>query len=194
MNAALLGPRDEILEFLRRPFELGTLRVSVLSVLVGLLLLIALLVMVKIVRRTLRNRILPRAGRTPAVAIAVSTLAGYVLLLIGIPVILPVIKSDVHQVEAALLAAAGSVPDVLEKPEPQVRFMGFGDSSLDFELRVWSESLFDRPNKLRSQVNFKIWEELKRQGIEIPYPQRDLYVKELPASVLNRQRDGAPDA
>ncbi len=91
-------------------------------------------------------------------------------------------RSDVHQVEAALLAAAQGCADVLAKPEPQVRFIGFGDSSLDFELRVWSESLYNRPNKLRSQVNFRIWEEFKRQGIEIPYPQRDLYVKEFPSA------------
>src|SRR5690606_925167 len=90
-------------------------------------------------------------------------------------------NSDVHRVEAALLAAAAASPDVLPHPEPQVHFMGFGDSSLDFELRIWSETLIERPNKLRSQVNFKIWEQFKKDGIEIPYPQRDLYIKEFPA-------------
>jgi small-conductance mechanosensitive channel len=90
-------------------------------------------------------------------------------------------QSDVRAVETALLAAAAACPDVLVNPEPQVRFMGFGESSLDFELRVWSESLYNRPNKLRSQVNFLIWEEFQRRGIQIPYPQRDLYVKEWPS-------------
>ena len=89
-------------------------------------------------------------------------------------------QSDVHAVEAALLAAAQACPDVLSDPPPQVRLMGFGDSSIDFQLRVWSESLYDRPNKLRSQVNFRIWDEFQRRGIQIPYPQRDLYVKEWP--------------
>jgi small-conductance mechanosensitive channel len=299
-GTAMLSRMAEILELLRRPFELGSLRVSVLSVLVGLGLFVVLLLAVRIARRTLRNRILPRAGLTPAVAIATSTLAGYALMVLGTLVILPVMlpgfnldtlslmlgavslgvgfglrniadnfmsglillverpikigdridvgglegqvieirarsttvrtndnvdiivpnsefvsnrvtnlshndnvirfripvgvhyKSDVRQVESALLAAARGCADVLDKPEPQVRFMGFGDSSLDFELRVWSESLHNRPNKLRSQVNFRIWEEFKRQGIEIPYPQRDLYVKEFPAPTAPRPNLAEP--
>lgn len=85
------------------------------------------------------------------------------------------------EVEAALLAAAKASPDVLERPEPGVRFMSFGDSALNFELRVWSESLHHRPNALRSQVNRNIWFEFQRRGIQIPYPQQDIYVKELPS-------------
>lgn len=68
--------------------------------------------------------------------------------------------------------------------------MGFGDSSLDFEVRVWSETLYKRPNALRSQVNFKIWETFKERGIEIPYPQRDVYLKELPRRVAADQAEG----
>jgi small-conductance mechanosensitive channel len=89
-------------------------------------------------------------------------------------------KSDVHMVAAALLEAAGEVEAVLVDPPPAAMFVGFGDSSLDFELWVWTESRMSRPTRLRSEVNYKIWEKLKAHGIEVPYPQRDVYIKEAP--------------
>lgn len=89
-------------------------------------------------------------------------------------------QSDIEQVERALLEAAKDCPNALPHPEPGVRFLAFGDSSLDFELRIWSESLQDRPNAFRSEVNKAIWHSFKKHGIEIPYPQRDLYLKEWP--------------
>ena len=88
--------------------------------------------------------------------------------------------SDIEVVEKALLEAVKDCPNALPEPAPGVRFMGFGDSSLDFELRVWSEALHDRPNAFRSEVNKAIWHSLKRHQIEIPYPQRDLYIKQMP--------------
>lgn len=277
-----------VYEFINHPFEIGTLRISIASVLLGILLMTLLVIGVRFFKRLLRVRFLPRAGLNVGVATAVSTLVGYILIVVGALIILPVMlpgfnlgtlslilgaisfgigfglrniadnfmsglillverpikvgdriqldelqgqvinirarsttvrtndnidiivpnaefvsarvtnlshndnlirfkipvgvhyKSDVRHVETALLAAAKDSPDVLATPEPQVRFMGFGDSALNFELRVWSEALHHRPNKLRSQVNFKIWEQFKAHDIEIPYPQRDLYIKELP--------------
>lgn len=92
-------------------------------------------------------------------------------------------KSHVHVVTRALIEAAQEVEAVLKYPEPQVRFMEFGDSSLNFELRVWSDKLSNRPGALQSQVNYKIWEKLQKYSIEIPYPQRDIYIKEVPAGL-----------
>ncbi|TVR45366.1 MAG: mechanosensitive ion channel family protein [Puniceicoccaceae bacterium] len=89
-------------------------------------------------------------------------------------------NSDVHLVEKALLEAAAAAPHVLKQPAPAARFLAFGDSALEFELRVWSDTLFEKPNALRSEVNFLIWEMFKKYGIQIPYPQRDLHVKEWP--------------
>jgi small-conductance mechanosensitive channel len=40
--------------------------------------------------------------------------------------------------------------------------------------------MFSRPSVLRSRINFKIWEKLKKYDVEIPYPQRDIYIKEAP--------------
>lgn len=90
-------------------------------------------------------------------------------------------QSDVRLVEKAMLEAGAICPNVLDQPPPAVRFCGFGDSSLKFELRVWTDTLYDRPQALVSEVNFAIWDKFQEYGIKIPYPQRDLYVKELPA-------------
>ena len=81
----------------------------------------------------------------------------------------------------ALLEAADACESLLKDPPPQVRFLEFGDSSLNFELWVWTDTFFDRPSSLKSQVNYLIWDKLKKYDIEIPYPQRDLYIKETPA-------------
>ncbi len=89
-------------------------------------------------------------------------------------------KSDPFEVEKVLLEAAKQCPDVLPDPAPSVRFIEFGDSSLNFELRVWSSSLMHKPKAFISQVNFTVWKQLRDAGIEVPYPQRDLYIKEMP--------------
>ncbi len=66
----------------------------------------------------------------------------------------------------------------MKEPEPQVVFREFGDSSLNFELRVWTADMTHRPGVLKSELNFAIWDNLKEAGIEIPFPQRDLHIKE----------------
>lgn len=91
-------------------------------------------------------------------------------------------NSDVRLVEKALLEAAAECGDVLDEPPPAVRFLEFADSSLTFELRVWSDTIYKQPNQLRSRVNFEIWDKFKEYGIEIPYPQSDIYIKEAPNS------------
>jgi small-conductance mechanosensitive channel len=93
-------------------------------------------------------------------------------------------SSDVHLVARALTEAASEVESVLAQPPPEAMFAGFGDSSLNFELWVWTETRLNRPTRLRSEVNFKIWEKLKAHRIEVPYPQRDLYIKEAPAALF----------
>jgi small-conductance mechanosensitive channel len=84
--------------------------------------------------------------------------------------------SDVEAVRAALTDIAKANPDILSKPAPQVLFKGFGDSSLDFELRVWT----NKPSKqfiIKSNLFFQIEAILRKRNIEIPFPQRDLHVR-----------------
>ncbi len=85
--------------------------------------------------------------------------------------------SSPAMVREILMSVAMEHPDVLARPAPDVIFLGFGESSLDFELRVWTENRVQTPMMLRSELNFSIFEALKENGIEIPFPQRDLHLR-----------------
>ena len=66
-------------------------------------------------------------------------------------------------------------------PEPRVRFRQFGESSLDFELLCW----IDQPVKrglVVHELNCEIYRKFAEHDIQIPFPQRDLYIKEMPAN------------
>jgi len=276
------------MDFWNRAVEIGDIVVTPRSLLVGLVLLTALFLVVARVRSLLERRVFPRLGLTHGVASAVSGLASYALLVVGMLIVLPVMApgfnintlvvvlgalsfgvgfglrnvadnffsglillierpikvtdrievagvfgtvvdirarsttvrtndnidiivpnsqfisnqvtnlsyhdkrvrfkvpvgvhydSDVELVQKALLEAGAECGEVLKDPAPAVRLIGFGDSSVDFELRVWTDSLYHRPKLLFSNVNFLIWKKFKKYGIQIPYPQRDIYVKEMP--------------
>ena len=98
------------------------------------------------------------------------------------------------EVKEALLEVARRNPDVLNVPAPDVLFKDFGDSSLDFQLRVWTITQVRTPNILRSDLYFAIFEELGRRGIEIPFPQRDLHIRsaDIPLRIESQSQAGAP--
>lgn len=84
--------------------------------------------------------------------------------------------SDVEAVRKSLLDVAKANPDVLALPSPQVLFTGFGDSSLDFELRIW----IAQPSRniiIKSNLYYQIEAIFRQRNIEIPFPQRDLHVR-----------------
>ncbi len=81
-------------------------------------------------------------------------------------------NSDVEKVKKLLLDIANDQEGVLKNPEPSVTFMAFGDSSLDFELRVWSK--IDDGLVVKDDINTKIYNVFKKENIEIPFPQRDV--------------------
>ena len=68
-------------------------------------------------------------------------------------------------------------PDVLVDPAPEILFAGFGESSLDFELRVWTTTRVQTPRPLASELYFSIFRAFREHGIEIPFPQRDLHLR-----------------
>lgn len=85
--------------------------------------------------------------------------------------------SDVRLVETLLLEVARENPDVLVDPPPDVCFREFGESSLNFILRVWNQNQVHRKLVLYSALNFAIHDKFKQHGIQIPYPQRDLHIR-----------------
>ncbi len=84
--------------------------------------------------------------------------------------------SDLQQVKAVLLDAARNHADVLKVPPPNVLFIGFGDSSLDFELLVWCSEP-SRQYFITSDLYFEVEAGFNRVGVEIPFPQRDLHLR-----------------
>jgi small-conductance mechanosensitive channel len=91
--------------------------------------------------------------------------------------------SNTEKVREILLAIANDNENVIKSggdiPEPRVIFRAFGESSLDFELRVFLDSI-DKRLSVISEINFAIDKAFREGGIEIPFPQRDLHVKSLP--------------
>lgn len=85
--------------------------------------------------------------------------------------------SDPRQVERLLLEVAATVEDVMKDPPPAVRFASFGDSSLNFELCVWTCTLVHNKTRLISEINFRVFDKFKEHGIEIPFPQRDIHIR-----------------
>ncbi len=99
--------------------------------------------------------------------------------------------SDVNKVREALIAAAREHPSALSDPVPSVFLDKFGDSTIDFELVVWSKEMSYRPRRFKSDLNFLIDKHLRAAGIEIPNPQRDLHIR---SGVLKVQNvDAAQD-
>ena len=90
--------------------------------------------------------------------------------------------TDTGKVREILLAIAEEntqVAKVSSMPKPVVLFREFGDSSLNFELRVFLHNVDSRLGII-SDLNFAIDKAFKEAGIEIPFPQRDLHVKSMP--------------
>ncbi|XOV94413.1 MAG: mechanosensitive ion channel family protein [Bacteroidota bacterium] len=86
-------------------------------------------------------------------------------------------KENPEKITKILLEVANKNPHVNKTPEPSVLFDEFGDSSINFILAVWTTSHTDRPRVLRSELYFEIFKRFGEEGVEIPFPQRDLHLK-----------------
>jgi small-conductance mechanosensitive channel len=86
--------------------------------------------------------------------------------------------SDVNKVRDALLAVAHEDLHTLKEPAPTVFLDEFGDSSIDFKLMVWSSEMSDRPSRYRSDLNFAIADKFHEVGIEFPFPQHDVHIRD----------------
>lgn len=103
--------------------------------------------------------------------------------------------SDTEKVKKILLEIAGQHPLVVtdhpQWPRPSALFMAFGASSLDFELRVIIRDILYHA-QVRSDLNFAIDKAFREQGIEIPFPQQDVHLKQVPDAL--RREPPAPPA
>lgn len=86
--------------------------------------------------------------------------------------------TDLNRVPAIIEAAVGALAFVLQEPDgPDCELRGFGESSVDFAVEYWVNGIDDGRNKYGSPVLFAIWNALKAEGIEMPYPHRVIEVK-----------------
>lgn len=84
--------------------------------------------------------------------------------------------SDVEDVIQCLTETLKKHPKVENKPLPFVRFVNFGESSLDFQLIFWTKETFLVEN-VKSDIRRSVYKELNERNIVIPFPQRDLHIK-----------------
>lgn len=83
---------------------------------------------------------------------------------------------DPEHVKKLLLQVANENNHVLNEPAPMVLFDEYADSSINFTLAVWTHSHTDKPRILKSELYFEIFRLFRAEGVEIPFPQRDIHI------------------
>jgi small-conductance mechanosensitive channel len=106
---------------------------------------------------------------------------------------------DIDKVEELMLRATLQVPRVLENPAPKVLLMGFGENAVNFELRFWISDPEEGMSNIRSEVLKRVWHIFKEHGVEIPFPQRDINLRnsepfrQLLGALAQRSEPPTPD-
>lgn len=98
-------------------------------------------------------------------------------------------KADIRLAIKLCVEAALDTPLIQQKPEPRCLMKGFGDSSVDLELRVWIDDLPNGRSNVLSEVLLGVWDSFHEHGIEIPFPQRDLHLRSGFEQLSNQQTD-----
>jgi small-conductance mechanosensitive channel len=94
-------------------------------------------------------------------------------------------NSDPHRVTELAIAAAGSVDRVdTRKTNPVCWMTEFGDSSMNFLLRFWIDDPQQGLTNIRGKVLLALWDTFKENGVEIPFPQREVTIKNVPSPVV----------
>jgi small-conductance mechanosensitive channel len=85
--------------------------------------------------------------------------------------------TDLHKVPPLIVKAVSGHEQVLQEPEkPDVELRGFGDNGVNFAVEFWVDGIDDGKNKFTSEIRFLIWDSLKRAGISMPFPQREVRI------------------
>lgn len=101
--------------------------------------------------------------------------------------------SDVDKAMELLEQATHGVPRILKNPAPAVRLVGFGESSVDLDLRVWIDDAKDGVTNVRSDVLLNVWKLYHENDITFPFPQRDLLLKPDSALAVTITKDETND-
>ena len=100
--------------------------------------------------------------------------------------------ADAEGSKAAILKVVEEIDGILTSPAPQVIIRRFGESGVTLQLRVWIEDARMR-RAIMDSITDQIKAEFDRQGIEIPYPKRDLYIKAMPPDAGGPKSPSATD-
>lgn len=95
-------------------------------------------------------------------------------------------NEDPEKIRRLLEEVAKDNSGVLSSPEPYILFEAYGDSSLNFNLLVWTSEYIDRPKILRSELYYEIFRKFKEHNVEIPFTQRDIHLKSGFDQVIDR--------
>ena len=85
--------------------------------------------------------------------------------------------SDLDQVIALMREAAAHPRRILSSPPPNVLILSFSETAIELEVRFWIADAQNGVHNVKSEVLYEVWKLFRQEGIQIPYPKRDLYVR-----------------
>jgi small-conductance mechanosensitive channel len=100
--------------------------------------------------------------------------------------------ADLEKARDLILEAAAASPRVLTDPRPACYLAGFGDNSVNLELRVWLNDPQNGIGSVKNDLLWGIWQRFREHGIELPFPQRDLHLKSIPEVKIWTEPEGGP--
>ena len=96
-------------------------------------------------------------------------------------------NEDPEKVKRVLLEVVDANSGILKNPKPDVLFDKYDDSSINLNLRIWTNEYINRPGVLKSQLYYEIFKRFRKEGIEIPFPQRDIHIKNTEFTVKGKE-------
>ena len=97
--------------------------------------------------------------------------------------------SDLHAVRDLAVEVAGRTHRVLASPKPVCHVTGFGDSAVNMLLRFWIEDPADGVTNIKGAVLLGLWDAFNERQIEIPYPQREVRIRDPSPLAMSRARE-----
>jgi small-conductance mechanosensitive channel len=98
---------------------------------------------------------------------------------------------DLPLAQKLMIEAAKSSGRVLQSPEPKVWLRAFGESSIDHEILVWLPDPESGIGSVQSEILNRVWELFRENGISLPFPQRDIHIKDWPGMPAGADQPGS---